>query len=47
VLHEIKQDGFRVIARKDGERVRLRNCSTFCWPVVLSESQKGVGFLSE
>jgi bifunctional non-homologous end joining protein LigD len=22
-LHEIKLDGFRVIARKDGERVRL------------------------
>jgi bifunctional non-homologous end joining protein LigD len=22
-LHEIKHDGFRVIARKDGERVRL------------------------
>jgi bifunctional non-homologous end joining protein LigD len=24
-LHEIKQDGFRVIARKDGGRVRLYN----------------------
>jgi ATP-dependent DNA ligase len=22
-LHEIKHDGFRIIARKDGERVRL------------------------
>ena len=22
-LHEIKHDGFRVVARKDGERVRL------------------------
>jgi ATP-dependent DNA ligase len=22
-LHEIKHDGFRVIARKDGDRVRL------------------------
>ena len=22
-VHEIKHDGFRVIARKDGERVRL------------------------
>ena len=26
-LHEIKHDGFRVIARKDGERVRL-GCGT-------------------
>jgi bifunctional non-homologous end joining protein LigD len=24
-LHEIKHDGFRVIARKDGDRVRLYN----------------------
>ena len=24
-LHEIKHDGFRVIARKDGKRVRLYN----------------------
>jgi bifunctional non-homologous end joining protein LigD len=24
-LHEIKHDGFRVVARKDGERVRLEN----------------------
>ena len=23
VVHEIKHDGFRVIARKDGDRVRL------------------------
>jgi ATP-dependent DNA ligase len=23
LLHEIKHDGFRVIARKDGERVQL------------------------
>jgi bifunctional non-homologous end joining protein LigD len=23
-LHEIKHDGFRVVARKDGERVRTR-----------------------
>jgi ATP-dependent DNA ligase len=22
-LHEIKHDGFRIVARKDGERVRL------------------------
>jgi ATP-dependent DNA ligase len=25
-LHEIKHDGFRVIARKDGERMRLYSC---------------------
>jgi ATP-dependent DNA ligase len=25
LLHEIKHDGFRVIARKDGARVRLEN----------------------
>jgi bifunctional non-homologous end joining protein LigD len=25
-LHEIKHDGFRVIARKDDERVRLYGC---------------------
>jgi len=24
-VHEIKHDGFRIIARKDGDRVRLRN----------------------
>jgi len=24
-LHEIKHDGFRIIARKDGERVRLHS----------------------
>jgi bifunctional non-homologous end joining protein LigD len=24
-IHEVKHDGFRVIARKDGERVRLYN----------------------
>src|SRR5262249_5091152 len=26
-LHEIKHDGFRIIARKDGPRVRLYGCA--------------------
>jgi bifunctional non-homologous end joining protein LigD len=38
-LHEIKHDGFRVIARKDGERVRLysRPGSDFtrCFPLIV------------
>jgi ATP-dependent DNA ligase len=40
-LHEIKHDGFRVIARKDGERVRLysrpgNDLTYLCVPKTLS-----------
>jgi bifunctional non-homologous end joining protein LigD len=33
-LHEIKHDGFRVVARKDGDRVRLysRPGNDVTWP---------------
>jgi bifunctional non-homologous end joining protein LigD len=38
-LHEIKHDGFRVIARKDGDRVRLYsrpgNDMTRCFPLIV------------
>jgi ATP-dependent DNA ligase len=38
-LHEIKHDGFRVIARKDGERVRrysrLGNDLTYRFPLIV------------
>jgi ATP-dependent DNA ligase len=38
-LHEIKHDGFRIIARKDGERVRLysrpRNDFTRRFPLIV------------
>ena len=38
-LHEIKHDGFRVIARKDGERVRLSsrpgNDLTYRFPLIV------------
>jgi bifunctional non-homologous end joining protein LigD len=38
-LHEIKHDGFRVIARKDGERVRLYsrpgNDLTYRFPLIV------------
>jgi hypothetical protein len=38
-LHEIKHDGFRVIARKEGERVRLYsrpgNDMTRCFPLIV------------
>jgi bifunctional non-homologous end joining protein LigD len=40
-LHEIKHDGFRIIARKDGERVRLYSRSrpgndlTYRFPLVV------------
>jgi bifunctional non-homologous end joining protein LigD len=38
-LHEIKHDGFRVIARKDGERVRLYsrpgNNLTYRFPLIV------------
>jgi ATP-dependent DNA ligase len=38
-LHEIKHDGFRVIARKDGERVKLYsrpgNDLTYRFPLVV------------
>jgi bifunctional non-homologous end joining protein LigD len=38
-LHEIKHDGFRVIARKDGERVRLYsrpgNDMTYRFPLIV------------
>jgi bifunctional non-homologous end joining protein LigD len=37
-LHEIKHDGFRVIARKDGDRVRFYssrgNDMTRCFPLI-------------
>jgi ATP-dependent DNA ligase len=32
-LHEIKHDGFRVIARKDGARVRLSRPGVRSYPV--------------
>jgi hypothetical protein len=31
-LHEIKHDGFRVIARKNGSRVRLTAGLVTIWP---------------
>jgi ATP-dependent DNA ligase len=38
-LHEVKHDGFRIIARKDGERVRLysrpRNDFTRRFPLIV------------
>jgi bifunctional non-homologous end joining protein LigD len=38
-LHEIKHDGFRIIARKDGERVRLYsrpgNDLTYRFPLIV------------
>ena len=41
-LHEIKHDGFRIIARKDGERVRLYsrpgNDFTHRFPLIVKTS---------
>ena len=41
-LHEIKHDGFRVIARKDGPRVRLysRNDLTYRFPLIVEALAK-------
>jgi bifunctional non-homologous end joining protein LigD len=40
-LHEIKHDGFRVIARKDGARVKLYSRPdsdlTYCFPLIVEE----------
>jgi bifunctional non-homologous end joining protein LigD len=45
-LHEIKQDGFRVIARKDGKRVKLYsrpgNDLTYRFPLIV-EALAGLG----
>ena len=49
-LHEIKHDGFRIIARKDGERVRLYswpgNDFTRRFPLIVEELERLRSFAS-
>jgi hypothetical protein len=42
-LHEIKHDGFRVIARKDGKRVRLYSRQANEPELALSVDSRGLG----